>query len=81
MSQKPDIQQDRDHVLYELHSSEREDSSKFVEQNTAIIRFGVIDMQGFDHAIDLQRSSVFYSLLIRKILISSKNIKPDIPLF
>ena len=29
-----------------------------------LIRFGVIGMQGFDHAIDLQQSSIFYSVLI-----------------
>ncbi|MCW8833065.1 MAG: RDD family protein [Colwellia sp.] len=29
-----------------------------------LIRFGVISMQGFEHAIDLQRSSIFYSILI-----------------
>ena len=29
-----------------------------------LIRFGVISMQGFDHAIDLQQSSIFYSVLI-----------------
>ncbi len=29
-----------------------------------LIRFGVISMQGFDHAIDLQRSSIIYSVLI-----------------
>lgn len=28
------------------------------------IRFGVIDMQGFEHPIDLQRSSIFYSIAI-----------------
>ena len=29
-----------------------------------LIKFGVIDMQGFEHAIDLQRSSLLYSLII-----------------
>ena len=28
------------------------------------IRFGLIDMQGFEHAIDLQRSSLLYTSLI-----------------
>jgi len=28
------------------------------------IKFGLIDMNGFEHAIDLQRSSLVYSLLI-----------------
>jgi len=29
-----------------------------------LIKFGVINMQGFEHAIDLQRSSLLYSLFI-----------------
>ena len=29
-----------------------------------LIRFGVIDMNGFEHAIDLQKSSLLYSVLI-----------------
>ena len=29
-----------------------------------LIKFGIIDMQGFEHSIDLQRSSIIYSVLI-----------------
>ncbi|MDP7593261.1 MAG: RDD family protein [Litorilituus sp.] len=29
-----------------------------------LIRYGIIDMQGFKHPIDLQQSSVFYSVVI-----------------